>query len=325
MALFNYASKEITLKVVYYGPGLSGKTTNLQHLHVHLEQARQSKLLSLATETDRTLFFDFLPMDLGSIGGFKVKFQLYTVPGQVRYDATRKLVLKGADAVVFVADSQRAMRDSNLVSYENMKDNLAANNLDPKTILLVLQYNKRDLPDGMSVEEMNQDLNERKVPFFEASAVEGTGVYETFEEITRMLVQEAGRRQKMLEQGRTGTRAIPARPPAARAGGPARPEAPKSADTAFQSGSEAFFDANSFGGGGSATGAGRDPSRARPTVAEGGHSSEKQGVPSQKSAGGEGQDIMGQLVGLLARAEQRDAEILGVLKEIRDYLRSPGR
>jgi len=201
MALFNYASREITLKVVYYGPGLSGKTTNLQWLHENLDEARRSKLLSLATETDRTLFFDFLPMDLGNIGGFKVKFQLYTVPGQVRYDATRKLVLKGADAIVFVADSQKAMRDSNTVSFENMKENLTANNLDYKTILFVLQFNKRDLPDIMSVEEMNADLNERKVEAVESIAVKGVGVRETFDAVSKLLVQEANRRQKMYEQG----------------------------------------------------------------------------------------------------------------------------
>lgn len=201
MALFNYASKEITLKVVYYGPGLSGKTTNLQYLHEHLEEAKKNKLLSLATETDRTLFFDFLPMDLGTIGGFKIKFQLYTVPGQVRYDATRRLVLKGADAVVFVADSQKTMRDANLVSFENMKENLVANNLDPATVMLILQYNKRDLPGIMSIDELNRDLNERHVPFIEAAAVSGRGVHETFEAVTKLLVEEATRKQKMYAQG----------------------------------------------------------------------------------------------------------------------------
>jgi len=201
MALFNYTAKEITLKVVYYGPGLSGKTTNLQWLHTNLDKAKRSKLLSVATEPDRTLFFDFLPMDVAMIGGFKVKFQLYTVPGQVRYDATRKLVLKGADAVVFVADSQRAMRDSNLVSYENMKENLVGNNLDPANILFVLQYNKRDLPDIMSVAEMDADLNERKVRTLEACAVKGEGVRETFDEIMNLLIEEAHRRQKLYEEG----------------------------------------------------------------------------------------------------------------------------
>lgn len=251
MALFNYASKEITLKVVYYGPGLSGKTTNLQYLHSNLDQARQSKLLSLATETDRTLFFDFLPMDLGKIGGFKVKFQLYTVPGQVRYDATRKLVLKGADAVVFIADSQRAMRDSNKVSIENMEENLAANNLDPNTILLVLQYNKRDLPDIMPVEEMNKDLNRRGVTFIEASAVKGKGVDETFQEITRLLVQETSRRQKMYAEGKSNSaaKAIQTKVGPARMGvRPAAAEAKPVTRTRSRPGSEVMLDENSFGG-----------------------------------------------------------------------------
>ena len=246
MALFNYASKEITLKVVYYGPGLSGKTTNLQYLHAHLSQAKQSKLLSLATETDRTLFFDFLPVDLGTIGGFKVKFQLYTVPGQIRYDATRKLVLKGADAIVFVADSQREMMDSNLVSYENMKENLTANNLDPKTVLLILQYNKRDMPDIMSVEEMDKAINERNVPNFEAIAVSGKGVKETFNGMKDLLVKDVARRQKMYEQGGTvgrgrviSTKVGPARL-AVRSPQSQAPPAPQSPNSESLFGSENF-------------------------------------------------------------------------------------
>jgi hypothetical protein len=145
MALFNYATKEITLKIVYYGPGLSGKTTNLQHLHTVLNPETKGKLLSLATESDRTLFFDFLPIELGKIREFSIRFQLYTVPGQVRYNATRKVVLKGADAVVFVADSQKDMKDQNIESFENMRENLVSNNINPDTIPVILQYNKRDL------------------------------------------------------------------------------------------------------------------------------------------------------------------------------------
>ena len=145
MALFNYATKEITLKIVYYGPGLSGKTTNIQNLHSVLNSENKGKLLSLSTESDRTLFFDFLPVELGKIKEFSIRFQLYTVPGQVRYNATRKVVLKGADAVVFVADSQRDMRDQNIESFENMRDNLISNNINPDEIPVVLQYNKRDL------------------------------------------------------------------------------------------------------------------------------------------------------------------------------------
>src|SRR3990167_5143085 len=154
MVLFNYATKEITLKVVYYGPGLCGKTTNLQNIHQKLNPQTRGKLISLATETDRTLFFDFLPMELGMIRGFRVRFQLYTVPGQVYYNATRKLVLKGADGVIFVADSQKEMMERNVEAFQNLKENLRINSLDPATIPLVLQYNKRDLDNLSSIEEM---------------------------------------------------------------------------------------------------------------------------------------------------------------------------
>jgi len=154
MALFNYATKEITIKIVFYGPGLSGKTTNLQYLHSVFEPNRRGKLLSLATEADRTLFFDFLPVELGKISDFSIRFQLYTVPGQVRYNATRKLVLKGADAIVFVADSQREMREQNKESFKNMGENLIANNIDPDDITVILQYNKRDLTNILSIDDI---------------------------------------------------------------------------------------------------------------------------------------------------------------------------
>lgn len=189
MALFNYATKEITLKIVYYGPGLSGKTTNLQHLHEMLDNSKKGKLISLATETDRTLFFDFLPVELGKLKDFSIRFQLYTVPGQVKYNSTRRIVLKGADAIVFVADSQKVMRDANMESLENMKENLIANNLDADEVLLVFQYNKRDLPNIMSVHEMNHDLNPEEQVYLEAQAVNGIGVEETFQTITKMLIK----------------------------------------------------------------------------------------------------------------------------------------
>lgn len=189
MALFNYASKEITLKVVYYGPGLSGKTTNLQRLHASMTPERKGKLLSLSTEADRTLFFDFLPVALGKIKEFNIRFQLYTVPGQVRYNATRKLVLKGADAVVFVADSQKAMKDQNIESFRNMRENLVSNNINPDEIPVVLQYNKRDLKTILSIEELNADLNPGDYPITEASAVTGLGVDDTFKLITRLLLK----------------------------------------------------------------------------------------------------------------------------------------
>jgi signal recognition particle receptor subunit beta len=189
MVLFNYASKEITSKIVYYGPGLGGKTTNLQFIHEQMNPDTRGKLLSLATETDRTLFFDFLPVNLGKIRGFTVRFQLYTVPGQVYYNATRKLVLKGADALVFVADSQSEMLEKNLESLENMKENLIIDDLDPETIPLVIQYNKRDLPDIMAVDELHRHLRCRDVPFNEAVALTGEGVLETFKLVTKELMK----------------------------------------------------------------------------------------------------------------------------------------
>jgi signal recognition particle receptor subunit beta len=197
MALFNYSAKEITLKVVYYGPGFSGKTTNLQHLHSILPSTTRGKLISLTTEADRTLFFDFLPIDMGKIKDFNIRFQLYTVPGQVRYNATRRLVLKGADAVVFVADSQREMVDQNIESYNNMRENLTVNNIEPDEIPIVFQYNKRDVADVRSVSELNNDMNKDNAPFFEAVAVEGKGVKETFKEITDNLIKHIAKKHKV--------------------------------------------------------------------------------------------------------------------------------
>lgn len=200
MTLFNYATKEITLKIVYYGPGLSGKTTNLQQLHSVLDPIKTGKLLSLATETDRTLFFDFLPVELGKVKDFSIRFQLYTVPGQVKYNATRKVVLKGADAVVFVADSQREMREANIESFANMKENLLSNNINPDDIPVVLQYNKRDLPDILSIDELNQDLNRAEQVYLETEAINGKGVQETFQLITKLLIKDISRRHKLEVQ-----------------------------------------------------------------------------------------------------------------------------
>lgn len=197
MVLFNYATKEITMKVVYYGPGLCGKTTNLQYIHSRLNPKTRGKLISLATETDRTLFFDFLPMEMGIIKGFKIRFQLYTVPGQVRYNATRKLVLKGADGVVFVADSQSTLMDQNIESFGNLKENLLLNGLDPQTIPLVFQYNKRDINDIIPVPELNEKLNYRGVPFFESIAIKGSGVLESFKEITKILLKEMAEKHRV--------------------------------------------------------------------------------------------------------------------------------
>jgi len=188
MVLINKAINEVTVKLVYYGPGLCGKTTNLEKIYGNPKLDNKGKMISMSTETDRTLFFDFMPMELGTIAGQKVRVQLYTVPGQVFYDATRKLVLRGADGVVFVADSQSTMRDSNLDSLENLKTNLRLNRIDPQKVALVLQYNKRDLPNVDSVEAMNEYLNPNGVPTVEASAITGVGVTATLRQaVARIL------------------------------------------------------------------------------------------------------------------------------------------
>jgi hypothetical protein len=188
MVLINKAINEVTVKLVYYGPGLCGKTTNLEKIYANPKLDNKGKMISMSTETDRTLFFDFMPMELGTIAGQKVRVQLYTVPGQVFYDATRKLVLRGADGVVFVADSQESMRQSNIDSLNNLRTNLRINRIDPDKIGLVFQYNKRDLPNVSSVEEMNAYLNPNGAPAVEASAINGTGVTATLRAaITRIL------------------------------------------------------------------------------------------------------------------------------------------
>jgi len=197
MALFNYAAKEVTLKIVYYGPGLSGKTTNLQHLHASLNTGKTGKLISLATETDRTLFFDFLPIDLGKIKDFTVRFQLYTVPGQIKYNLTRKAVLKGADAVIFVADSQKEVREGNIESFANMMENLISNNINPDNLVLILQYNKRDLPNLLSIDELNKDVNKKKYIYLEAEAINGKGVEETFQTAIKLLINDLAQRHKL--------------------------------------------------------------------------------------------------------------------------------
>jgi hypothetical protein len=188
MVLINKATNEVTLKLVYYGPGLCGKTTNLEKIYKNPKLENKGKMISMATETDRTLFFDFMPMELGTIAGQKIRVQLYTVPGQVFYDATRKLVLRGADGVVFVADSQASMRESNLESLENLRANLRLNRLDPEKIAIVYQYNKRDLPGVASVEEMNEYMMPGPIPVAEAIAIQGVGVTATLRQaVARML------------------------------------------------------------------------------------------------------------------------------------------
>jgi len=188
MVLFNYATKEITAKIVYYGPGLCGKTTNLQFIYDSLPSNNKSKMLSLATKTDRTLFFDFLPLDLGKIRGMRTKLQLYTVPGQVYYNSTRQLVLKGADGIVFVADSQDFALDANQESLQNLEDNLKRQGVRIREIPLVLQYNKRDLPNALPVKEIDEPLNKLHVPYFESVATTGIGVEEALKGITQMVL-----------------------------------------------------------------------------------------------------------------------------------------
>ncbi len=188
MVLFNYATKEITAKIVYYGPGLCGKTTNLQFVYDSLPSNNKSKMLSLATKTDRTLFFDFLPLDLGKIRGMRTKLQLYTVPGQVYYNSTRQLVLKGADGIVFVADSQDFALDANLESLQNLEDNLKRQGIRLREMPIVIQYNKRDLPNALPVDEMDPELNKLRVPTFESVATTGLGVEETLKGITQLVL-----------------------------------------------------------------------------------------------------------------------------------------
>jgi hypothetical protein len=188
MSLVNYSTREITCKIVYYGPGRSGKTTNLQHIHGLLPEATRGRIVSLATEMDRTLFFDFLPVDLGTISGFQVRIQLYTVPGQVYYDATRRLVLQGADGVVFVADSQPSRQEENVESFRNLQENLLKQGVDPRAVPVCIQYNKRDLLEAVAVAEMERTLNYRGDPSLEASAATGEGVVETLRCVSELVL-----------------------------------------------------------------------------------------------------------------------------------------
>ena len=192
MSLVNYATREITCKIVYYGPGRSGKTTNLHYIYGQVPGDRKGQMVSLATQTDRTLFFDFLPIDLGSISGFTTRFQLYTVPGQVYYQTTRKLVLQGADGVVFVADSQARQLDENIESMQDLHANLAEQGVDARTMPLVIQYNKQDLPPEIitPVAELDEALNFRGVPSFAADALHGPGVFETLRGISELVLRK---------------------------------------------------------------------------------------------------------------------------------------
>ena len=234
MVFFNYATMQMAAKVVYYGPGLCGKTTNLHHIYGKTSPGSRGEMISLETETDRTLFFDLLPIDVGVIGGFKTRLQLYTVPGQVFYNTTRKLVLRGVDGIVFVADSQRAMRDANVESFQNMETNLQEIGLTATEIPLVLQFNKRDLANVLSIDELRESLDPRgQFGFVEAVALKGEGVFETLKEISKLTLKAL--KKKMLGEEK------PARTPFGRPAGidgakppapPASPAAPPGAATA---------------------------------------------------------------------------------------------
>ncbi|HRN54177.1 MAG TPA: GTPase domain-containing protein [Gemmatimonadaceae bacterium] len=199
MSLVNYATREITCKIVYYGPGRSGKTTNLHYIHGQVPTDRKGQMVSLATQTDRTLFFDFLPIDLGTISGFTTRFQLYTVPGQVYYQTTRKLVLQGADGVVFVADSQARQLQENIESFQDLHENLAEQGVDARTMPMVIQYNKIDLPEELRtpVPELEDQVNFRGIPSFTADALHGPGVFETLRGISEQVLRK-------LSAGRNG-------------------------------------------------------------------------------------------------------------------------
>jgi signal recognition particle receptor subunit beta len=190
MTFINYASREINCKIVYYGPGLCGKTTNLQYIYDTTAPQAKGKLISLATETDRTLFFDFMPLELGTVRGFKTRFHLYTVPGQVYYDASRKLILKGVDGVVFVADSQEERMDANIESLYNLEENLQSQGYDLKDLSYVLQLNKRDLPNIISTDELTAELQRKGEPVFEATASTGVGVFDTLKAVAKQVLTE---------------------------------------------------------------------------------------------------------------------------------------
>jgi mutual gliding-motility protein MglA len=231
VVFFNYTTMQMTAKIVYYGPGLCGKTTNLQAIHQKTAPNSRGEMVSLETETDRTLFFDLLPLDVGVIGGMKVRLQLYTVPGQVFYNATRKLVLKGVDGVVFVADSQAAALDTNIESFNNLKTNLAELSLSVDQVPVVFQYNKRDIRNILTVDELNKALNPSGLPHFEAAALHSIGVFETLKAISRLAL--ASIRKKIATENRPRPAAAatpaPAAPPATPvpvAAAPAAPPAP---------------------------------------------------------------------------------------------------
>lgn len=190
MSLINYATQEISCKIVYYGPGLGGKTTNIRYVHNRLRPESKGKLISLATEMDRTLFFDFLPLDLGTIKGFRVRFHLYTVPGQVYYDASRRLILRGVDGLVFVADSLIQRFDANVESMYNLHENLAQHGLALADVPFAVQYNKRDMAEVIALEDLQEELNPSRYPSFEAVATRGVGVFDTLKCVSKLVLRK---------------------------------------------------------------------------------------------------------------------------------------
>lgn len=213
MPTMNFSRREILCKVVYYGPGLCGKTTNLQSIHSKVPEKMRGNLTSVATKQDRTLFFDLLPIEIGKIQDFTVRLQLYTVPGQVYYNASRKIVLKGVDGVVFVADSQNGKMEENIESLKNLEDNLIENGVDPATIPVVLQYNKRDLANILSIEELNKGLNKNNLSYFEAIAVTGHGVFNTLKAITKLVVEDVKHKLAAAEKESVTAKSTPQAPP----------------------------------------------------------------------------------------------------------------
>lgn len=243
MVQINFALKEVNCKIVFYGPGMSGKTTNLEIVHQKAPEENKGELTSISTDGDRTLFFDFMPLDLGNVAGMRTKFQLYTVPGQVYYNSTRKLVLQGVDGVIFVADSDPEKMPENIESYQNLIDNLTEYGKDIREMPHVIQYNKRDLPNAMSVEEMDRQMNKFGVPTFEAVAYTGEGVFPTLKTLAGMVLESIDRmdsrgskRPAAAEAPRAAAPAAPARQAA-----PARPAAaaPKAAAPAAKKGAPA--------------------------------------------------------------------------------------
>jgi mutual gliding-motility protein MglA len=255
MVQINFALREVNCKIVYYGPGMSGKTTNLEIVHKKAPEANKGELTSIATEGDRTLFFDFMPLDLGTIAGMRTRFQLYTVPGQVYYNSTRKLVLQGVDGLVFVADSSASKMEENLESLENLKNNLAEYGKDIREIALVIQYNKRDLPDALSPEELNEKLNPWGCPSFEAVAITGEGVFPTLKCLSGLVLETLNRdeRETPAPAAMSQTGSVPAAVGAAAPATAAAPAAPARAAAAGISTGFANVNGPAFNGGQAST------------------------------------------------------------------------